>query len=189
MKTYKGNLIINENNQDDYKDLVEVTGYLHIYSQAKLDSLKTVGGYLYIYSQTKFSPNVLKLKYERYYINDVNFDKELFLKVWNDKLSAQEVFSLTNIEQRRVAYELMDKAKMAELPDLRVLDEVKDDGYGYLMKVIEFSSDDYDEPFRFLNCFCPSTGREYYLETKQKTCKKAKAMSFGLPSLKINKEW
>jgi len=75
----------------------------------------------------------------------------------------------------------MDKAKMLDLDGLKILDEVADDGHGYPMRIVQFKIDGVDEPFRYLNCFCPSGGREYYLETRQKDCWVAKAESFGLP--------
>ena len=71
--------------------------------------------------------------------NDVTFKKSLFDKIRKGKLSAKQVFLIGNIEQRRVAYELMDKIKMKQLKG-KIIDEVKDDGYGYPMKLIAFLS-------------------------------------------------
>ena len=57
MKTYEGNILIDSSNYEQWneklKDCEKITGYLYIYSQAKLDNLKSVGGYLSIYSQAK----------------------------------------------------------------------------------------------------------------------------------------
>src|SRR6185369_17715350 len=58
----------------------------------------------------------------RYRINDVQFDKGLFFKIRNGELSAAEVFALPNMEQRRIAYEKMDKLKMKDLPGFEVID-------------------------------------------------------------------
>ena len=60
MKKHIGNLEITEKNQNDFKDIVEVTGYLHVYSSAKLAALTTVGGYLHVYSSAKLE--ALKLE-------------------------------------------------------------------------------------------------------------------------------
>ena len=125
---------------------------------------------------------------EIYKINGVGFEKDLWERVAGGKLAAQEVFALENMEQRRIAYELMDKKKMLEL-GAETLDEVKDDGYGNPMKVISFSVKGFDQPFLFLNCFCPSTGREYFLQTDEKTCVAAKNKSFGLEEVSWIKEW
>ena len=45
-----GNLEITEANQNEFKDLVEVTGYLYVYGKAELtaNALQTVGGDLYV---------------------------------------------------------------------------------------------------------------------------------------------
>ena len=124
--------------------------------------------------------------YALYSLNGVSLDKELFEKI--PEMSAKEVLAIENTEQRRVVYEIMDKSKMKEL-DFEILDEIKDDGYGYTMKVISFKVDKFDEPFNYLNCFDPSTGREYFLQTEETTCLKAKAKSFGLDNIEFEKEW
>jgi hypothetical protein len=48
-----GNLEITAQNAHKYTELVEVTGYLSINSNAKLDALTSVGGSMYIYSDAK----------------------------------------------------------------------------------------------------------------------------------------
>jgi hypothetical protein len=112
-----------------------------------------------------------------YRINNVEFYKDLFDKVRKDQLTASEVFQLSNTEQRRVAYERMDKAKMKELVG-KVLEERTDD-QGNKERVVEFSVKGLNNPLKFFNCICPSTGREYFIETDEKTCVRAKAKSFG----------
>lgn len=44
---------------------------------------------------------------------------------------------------------------------------------------------------KYLNCFCPSTKREYFIGTKYDTCLEAKSQSFGLSADDIEwvKEW
>lgn len=44
MTKIDGNLIITKENASKYEDLTEVTGYLSINSDAKLEALQTVGG-------------------------------------------------------------------------------------------------------------------------------------------------
>ena len=119
-----------------------------------------------------------------YIFENVNWnDIEWINKILQDKLTAEEVFAIDNIEHRRIAYEYMDKIKMKDLNG-KVIDKVADDGYGNEMKLYQFKIQDLD--LLFLNCFCPSTKREYFLQTKYKKCWKAKAQSFGLNN---NVEW
>jgi len=56
---HKGDLIIKKGDNTDYSQLTEVTGYLSIYSNAKLNNLTTVGGNLSIYSNAKLEANNL----------------------------------------------------------------------------------------------------------------------------------
>mgnify|MGYP001598413896 CR=1 FL=1 len=126
---------------------------------------------------------------EIYKINGVQFEKEWWTKIVNDQMTPEEIFAIDNMEHRRVAYEFMDKTKMKSLKDYKVLDEIKDDSYGYPMKVISFTIKQLDEPLKYLNCFCPSSGREYFLGTDKYNCIDAKAASFGLDKIKFLKEW
>ena len=209
LKSVGGDLYIYSN--VTLPNLKSVGGYLYIHSNATLPNLKSVGGDLYIYSKlaNKFEKRLWKnnrnVKWYltdkcsefllscngkiTYKINNVEFVKELFDKVRKDQLTAQEVFAIQNMEQRRIAYEKMDKIKMRELPNMQVLEERKDDGCGYPDKVISFTVDGFNEDFRFYNCFDPSTGREYFLETRQTTCKLAKSKSFGFEEIKFDEEW
>jgi hypothetical protein len=83
----------------------------------------------------------------------------------------------------------MDKTKMKKLKGFKVLDKVKDDGYGNPMKVISFEIPKIGT-IKYLNCFCPSTKREYYLGTDKDTCWDAKNSSFGFSEeVEFIKEW
>jgi hypothetical protein len=192
--------------------LKSVGGDLYIESDAKLEALKSVGGYLYIDAalNDKLARQLWKHNQKRtwiltvrcsewllsrngnitYKINNVVFDKDLFLKVKDGKLSPMEVFTLKNIEQRRVAYERLDKARIRELEGLKILEETTDQ-QGKRMEIIEFSVNGFSKPFRFLHCIDASTDREYYLERANDTdCWTAKNKSFGLPEKhRFTKEW
>jgi hypothetical protein len=127
---------------------------------------------------------------ELYYLHGINFEKEWWNKIVNDKMTPEEIFAIDNLEHRRIAYEYMDKTKMRLLKDYKILDEIKDDGYGYAMKVISFSIKGIDEPLKYLNVFCPSTGREYFIGTNENNCLEAKSKSFGLDKdTEFIKEW
>lgn len=203
-----GDLYVHSNAKMDA--LKSVDGYLTIDSNAKLDALKSVGGDLSIYSKvedsllrrlwkhnrtriwhlTNLVPDWLlnkKGKF-RFYINNVEFEKEMFDKARKGRFSAKEVLAIKNVEQRRVAYGLMNKAKMKKLKGFAVLDKATD-SYGNAMEVVSFKVDGFEQPFKYLHCACPSTKREYFVETKQDTCEKAKAKSFGFDKIKFDEEY
>ena len=46
------------------------------------------------------------------------------------------------------------------------------------MKIIRFNVQNMDDDLIFYNCFCPSTNREYFVQTKFTECEKAKSESF-----------
>ena len=48
-----GNLEITKKNQDQFKDITEVTGYVRVYGEAKIEALQTVGGYVSVDSDAK----------------------------------------------------------------------------------------------------------------------------------------
>ena len=56
-----GNLEITKSNQDDFKDLTEVSGDLYVYGQASLqaDALTTIGGGLYVHSPASLQADAL----------------------------------------------------------------------------------------------------------------------------------
>jgi hypothetical protein len=126
---------------------------------------------------------------EFYYLRGVNFEKKWWTKIVKDKFKAEEVFAIDNLEHRRIAYEMMDKTKMKALKDYKILDEVKEDGYGYEMKIVSFTVKNIEQPLKYLNCFCPTTGREYYIGTNEEKCWDAKNKSFGLDNITWIKEF
>ena len=209
LKSVGGDLYINSN--AELNNLKSVGGDLYINSNTELNNLKSVGGYLYIYSNInrklikrlfKYNSNhqwylsnnspewILsqEIKKAEYKINGFKLEKEWFDKIRKDQLSADEVFAIDNIEHRRLAYEFMDKTKMSKLKDFKVLDEQIDEK-GNKMRIVSFNVQNMSEDLIFYNCFCPSTKREYYLGTNQKTCKEAKLSSFGLKEGNFINEW
>ena len=184
-QTYQGNITITSQAQwDEFaKKYDKVTGSIYMQGCTGLTSVtfpdKVTGS---IDMDETSSEYLLSLQHNKivYRINSVQFPRNLFDSVRHGELSAAEVFAISNMEQRRVAYERMDKIKMKDLDGLAVLDEVADDGHGYPMRIVSFNLPRVSEPFLFLNCHCPSGGREYYLETRQEDCWAAKAASFGL---------
>jgi hypothetical protein len=123
-----------------------------------------------------------------YYLRDVKFEKEWWERISKGKMSAEEVFAIDNIEHRRIAYELMDKSKMKDLNNFKILDE-QVDGKGKKMKIISFNVQNMKEDLIFYNCLDASTDREYFLQRKEKECWKAKSMLFGLEECEWRNEW
>jgi predicted SprT family Zn-dependent metalloprotease len=200
LKSVGGNLFIYSQAKLESSNLKSINGDLYIFTQVKLDNLKFIGGDLYIFSQ--ISDKLEKQLWENnkknkwyvcelcsewllsregnfiYRIKDVEFSKEWFDKIRKDELTAEEVFAIDNIEHRRIAYEFMDKTKMKQLKDFKILDEQVDD-QGNQMKIIQFTVQKMKEPLLFYNCLCPSSKREYFIETDKNTCRTAKNASFG----------
>jgi hypothetical protein len=197
----------------ELKALKSVGGCLSIYSNAELKALKSVGGYLSINSKIGIAmenrlwsscknnkwkvSNVLsekmlnRLKTKKdteYNLNNVRLEREWFDKIRKDELTPDEVFAIDNIEHRRIAYEYMDKFKMKSLKDYKVLDKKKDEK-GNVMRIVSFTVQNMREPLKFYNCFCPSTGREYYIGTDKDKTKEAKLSSFGLNEGEFINEW
>jgi len=48
-----GNLEITKENQEQFKDITEVTGYVRVYGEAKIEALQTVGGYVSVGGKAK----------------------------------------------------------------------------------------------------------------------------------------
>lgn len=78
---------------------------------------------------------------------------------------------------------------MKKLKDYKILDEVKDDGYGHPMKVVSFTIQKMNEQLKFFNCHCSTTGREYFLGTDKENCIDAKNGLVGLTDVDWIKEW
>jgi len=210
LRSVGGYLYIHSNAELKADALRSVGGDLYIHSNVELKALKSVGGDLSIHSNisNKLAKSLWKNNKQKkwqlsdkapefllkqkgkditYKIDEINFEKGLFDKVRKDELSAREVFELTNVEQRRIAYELMDKSKMKEL-DMSILSSKKDN-YGNEMKVVEVNAEGVKKPMKYLNVICPSTKREFYIGTDEIDAEKAKAKSFGFDEVEWVKEW
>ena len=124
--------------------------------------------------------------YKLWYLNGIYFEYELWEKVISGKMSAREVLDIENTEQRRVAYDLMDKKKLQNLPDFKVLDEAKDN-LGKPMRVYQFTHKLFPNLAKIFHCVDASTDREYHLFTDKNTCNEAKAAMWGLSADEI--EW
>ena len=190
-----------ENAKASFPKLKSVSGYVYVCENAKVSfpKLESVSGFVDVrngdiklekqlwkiasknqwYVSEKSSEWLLSQKGKFIYqLNGIRFEKEWFDKIRKDQLSPEEIFAIDNTEHRRVAYEFMDKRKMKQLKDYKVLDE-KTDEKGNPMKILSFTIQNMKEPLKFYNCLCPSSKREYFLQTDKDTCNEAKAGMFG----------
>src|SRR3990167_9294018 len=164
-------------------------------SYNQLKSLKgapqDVGWSFYCHNnQLKSVPKWIENIKNVYVFENLNWNNvEWINKILGDKLTAEEVFAIDNIEHRRVAYQYMDKSKMKQLKDFKIIEEDTDEK-GNPVKIISFTVQNMKEPLIFYNCICPSSGREYFIQTEKKTWKEAKASSFGFnTSVEFLDEW
>lgn len=77
---------------------------------------------------------------------------------------------------------------MKDLKDYKVLDEEIDTKWN-IMKIISFNVQNMKDDLIFYNCICPSTKREYFVQTNKLKCKQAKDSSFGLDNVEFVNEW
>ena len=91
-----------------------------------------------------------------------------------ETLSAREILDERNAERRRVMIERMGYLRFAEDAKAKVLNTDQDPGGQRQLLRIELEG---DEPLVGLACFCPSTGRQYFLRVPPttKTCRQAAA--------------
>src|SRR3990167_1216678 len=167
----------------------EVGGNFYCYNN-QLASLKGApkevgGGFSCSNNQLKEVPDWLGKIKNVYVFRNLNWNNvEWINKILGDKLTAEEVFAIDNIEHRRVAFEHMDKIKMKKLKDFKVLDE-QTDGKGNPMKIVSFTIQNMKEPLKFYNCICPSSKREFFIGTQENDCLSAKLKCWGFEAGEI----
>ena len=103
-----------------------------------------------------------------------------------ESITASEVLAETNAEIRRVMIDRMGYLKFAEAAGAKLLDSDTDPGGKRELLQIELPE---DEPLVGLACFCPSTGRQYFLRVPPtvKTCHQAAAWMAGFDNPKLYK--
>ena len=141
------------------------------------------------HNQLTSVPNYIKnIKY-CYIFQNLNWNDPVWInKILKDELTPDEVFAIDNIEHRRIAYQYMDKTKMKQLKDYKVLDE-NTDMNGNKERIVSFTVQNMKESLKFLNVICP-TGREYFLGTDKDKCSEAQKALLGLDSdVEFIKRW
>lgn len=74
----------------------------------------------------------------------------------------EDIFRQQNAEVRRVMLERVGVERLLQISDSRVVAEDVD--AGGRRRLIRFRTDGWQRDWYFLNCICPSTGREYILQ-------------------------
>ena len=209
---FSGDLYCYHNQLTSLPEKLNVSGYLDCYNN-KLTSLPeklNVSGDLYCshnqltslpeklkvgnnldcsHNQLTSIPNYIKnIKY-CYIFQNLNWNDPVWInKILKDELTPDEVFAIDNIEHRRIAYQYMDKTKMKQLKDYKVLDE-NTDMNGNKERIVSFTVQNMKESLKFLNVICP-TGREYFLGTDKDKCSEAQKALLGLDSdVEFIKRW
>ena len=187
-----GDLYCYNNQLTSLPEKLNVSGSLYC-SNNQLTSLPEklkVGSYLDCsHNQLTSVPNYIKnIKY-CYIFQNLNWNDPVWInKILKDELTPDEVFAIDNIEHRRIAYQYMDKTKMKQLKDYKVLDE-NTDMNGNKERIVSFTVQNMKESLKFLNVICP-TGREYFLGTDKDKCSEAQKALLGLDSdVEFIKRW
>ena len=187
-----GSLYCSNNHLTSLPEKLKVGGYLDC-SNNQLTSLPeklNVSGYLDCsHNQLTSVPNYIKnIKY-CFIFQNLNWNDPVWInKILKDELTPDEVFAIDNIEHRRIAYQYMDKTKMKQLKDYKVLDE-NTDMNGNKERIVSFTVQNMKESLKFLNVICP-TGREYFLGTDKDKCSEAQKALLGLDSdVEFIKRW
>jgi hypothetical protein len=95
-----------------------------------------------------------------------------------EQLTAKETLSEKNAEVRRVMIERMGYLRFAQEARAKVLDEDRDAGGARQLLSIDLME---DESLVGLSCFCPSTGRQYFIRVppRMTNCREAAAWMAG----------
>ena len=189
---FSGDLYCYHNQLTSLPEKLKVGGSLYC-SHNQLTSLPeklNVSGSLDCsHNQLTSVPNYIKnIKY-CYIFQNLNWNDPVWInKILKDELTPDEVFAIDNIEHRRIAYQYMDKTKMKQLKDYKVLDE-NTDMNGNKERIVSFTVQNMKESLKFLNVICP-TGREYFLGTDKDKCSEAQKALLGLDSdVEFIKRW
>ena len=93
---------------------------------------------------------------ENYFIHGVGFEKELWIKIVNDKLTCEEILKLENIEQRYVALMMKGAKNLLTELDAKLIDSSERGNELYIIENIIRN-----RTLKLLKYKCPSTGRIY----------------------------
>ncbi|MDE1834920.1 MAG: hypothetical protein KGH64_06305, partial [Candidatus Micrarchaeota archaeon] len=125
---------------------------------------------------------------EYFFINGVNFKKELWLRVSNKEITAKEAIQLENAEQRRAVIEIIGSEIILREMNAKLIEKVqikiKDKQRSYELYEVEGLNDDERNPARYVKVPDFSTDRDYFLrvpyQEATRSCKGAVAWTFGI---------
>src|SRR3990167_4041769 len=98
--------------------------------------------------------------WELYHLNGVRFEKELWTKIVNKKLSFKEIMQIKDIDKQAIAMKYMPAMDFLKSVKAELVCEKTAKG-NELWKVPIEPSKVFDQDEYFLHYFCPSSGREY----------------------------
>src|SRR3990167_6661582 len=98
----------------------------------------------------KFSDN-----YQFFYIHGIRFEKELWEKVKEKRLTAKQILQLENIGQRYIALMLYEPKRLLEELDAKLISKTKRNELYSIGSILR------NKDLKLLKYLCPSTNREY----------------------------
>ena len=116
-KIIQGYVTIKPNIKYDFSEVVEITGYLYIRSEAKLPQLQTVGGGLYIWSGAKLEVRK-NIKYDQVNAEKIalDFTFNCFLNLgffWADGILAKFISKKQNKETTVYKVQILGQSKIS----------------------------------------------------------------------------
>ena len=162
-----------------------------IFSMVQLDGLCVIcrlPEYVERDTETRMSSttkSAIKWKdgYELYYINGVNFDKELWQKVIDKKLPAKKILQLQNIEQRYIALKLYGAENLLKELKAKQIDRSERGNELYELKNLVPN-----RSLKLLKYLCPSTKRQYvkFVPDEMTKADEAQAWSFSITPMEYS---
>ena len=154
---------------------------------------KAVRIYIFGTVQEIFFRNFVKTHADKLEINGYVRNKEDgSIEAWfeGDNEKVQEIIEMCKKGPEHSVINRLDivEENFQGLKDFKILDEGVDEK-GNIAKIISFTVQNMKEPLIFYNCFCPSSKREFFIQTEKKTWQEAKASSFGLREVEWVNEW
>jgi hypothetical protein len=124
-----------------------------------------------------------------YFLYGVKFEKELWEKIVQKKITKEEIFALNNQEQKSVALRLYGYNNLIKDAKIIHSEGIIQNGTVQTYQVLEIDLGDDDVPARFVKVINWSEPKEYILRVDPrieltKTCRGAVAWTFGLKSEK-----
>ena len=190
LETINGFLSISPHCEINLHSLKTIKKYFSTYSDCNIPNIESIGEEIFVYGSNQFLEKQIYDVYPQgkwciteksseyiikqspiaaqYSINNIDLSEDLFLRIKNNKITANEVFAIENTCVRNIAYKYMDKNKI-KLLDYEELD--KEQTNDYSMRILSFTVPNINNPLIFFEYRCLSKNYEYFGETDRKICK------------------